>query len=635
MTDALFAFWHRLRYTRLRDLVRGRLDASLDWQTVVVQSNLPPQLSAIVQHVVGRSRLWRREKLDVATELVSHFQEGLAAGRTPAELAESFGDPQTAAQLIRRAKRRGRPVFWHAWRYGWLGLAALLVFYVCAGVWMVTRRPTIKIDYLAVLNKPIKEVAENDRAWPLYRDALLAMRKPASQEITNAQADPLTQFETLDIQPGDAKWPKLETFLKEHSETMTKLREAGSRPELGFVVSTSPVDFAEKDRELFGITLSADEIERKKHETIDDRWTVWTRMPHLQQLKEAGALLAADARRAAAAGDGDVALADIRACLGVSRHAQEVPFLISTMLADALQTRTGDCIQSIFTTNPKLWSNEQLHVLAHQLAASAIDWRRGFQGEQDAFYDSMQRVYTDDGNGDGRLALQVTRDQNLFQMIESVTGGDSPNASMFANAGVAFLALPAANITIAGRRAMTDEHDRIADQALARLGAPYWTWSHEPSLEEQVKTITDGPISKFHYLFVSLLTPAYDTILDRAVTSDAKRDGVLIGLALELYHREHNKWPESLAELSPRYLPKLPVDSITGKHLLYKIVSDCPLVYSVGVDEKDDGGRTAKNIAGESHPEYAEPKHYGKDHEAVRESDTKGDWVLWSTAKVE
>jgi hypothetical protein len=99
---------------------------------------------------------------------------------------------------------------------------------------------------------------------------------------------------------------------------------------------------------------------------------------------------------------------------------------------------------------------------------------------------------------------------------------------------------------------------------------------------------------------------------------------------LELYHREHGKWPESLGELSPKYLPTLPADPITGKPLHYNVVNDRPIVYSVGVDGDDDGGRLAKNKEGESRPEYAEPNHFGRDHVAVSASETDGDWVLWS-----
>jgi hypothetical protein len=76
----------------------------------------------------------------------------------------------------------------------------------------------------------------------------------------------------------------------------------------------------------------------------------------------------------------------------------------------------------------------------------------------------------------------------------------------------------------------------------------------------------------------------------------------------------------------------LPADPITGKPLHYKVVSDHPIVYSVGVDGDDDGGRIANNKDGESSPEYAEPNHFGRDHVAVSASETDGDWVLWSAA---
>src|SRR5262249_60888214 len=119
----------------------------------------------------------------------------------------------------------------------------------------------------------------------------------------------------------------------------------------------------------------------------------------------------------------------------------------------------------IITNQPILWSDDQLRKLAHQLVAAQVEWRRGFQGERSCFYDSMHHVYTDNGNGDGHLALQVSRDQNLFQLLETVTNGGDANGSMFSNAGVAFFALPAANIAIGGRKEMIDMYDQVTDKA--------------------------------------------------------------------------------------------------------------------------------------------------------------------------
>src|SRR5205814_796125 len=104
-------------------------------------------------------------------------------------------------------------------------------------------------------------------------------------------------------------------------------------------------------------------------------------------------------------------------------------------------------------------------------------------------------------------------------------------------------------------------------------------------------------------------------------------------LALELYHREQGKWPASMDDLAPRWLPSVPKDSITGKSLHYKIVNDRPLVYSVGVDGDDDGGRVTKDMSGEVHSEYAKPRSQKLQLRGVPEAD--GDWLLWSTTKNE
>jgi hypothetical protein len=325
MTDAISSLWHRLRFTRLRDALRGRLDASLDWQSLISLAELPPDLAAAVRQVVNRSRLWRREKVDVAAELIAHFQDGLAAGRTPAELLQAFGDSQALAQLIRRAKRRGRPIIWHAWRYAWMSVTAVFLLYVTAGLWMATRRPSVNTDYLADFNKPAIDVPEGQRAWPLYRDALLAMGARRANEAADWSI-----LNKIDAKPGDAEWNTVEAFLQKHASSLAKLREAAARPNLGFVASTSHANFSAKDRELFGVTLENEEIERAKKQTLQDRWLIATLLPDLIHLRDSGMLLATDARRAVAAGDGNTAFADVRAMLGVSRHCEELPFLISS-----------------------------------------------------------------------------------------------------------------------------------------------------------------------------------------------------------------------------------------------------------------------------------------------------------------
>jgi hypothetical protein len=95
------------------------------------------------------------------------------------------------------------------------------------------------------------------------------------------------------------------------------------------------------------------------------------------------------------------------------------------------------------------------------------------------------------------------------------------------------------------------------------------------------------------------------------------RDGVLIGIALELYHRKHQAYPATLDELDQSLFFEKPVDRITGEALHYRIVDGKPLVYSVGTDRKDDGGRLPQDFHRWPDPRSA----------AMRNAD--GDWVIY------
>jgi hypothetical protein len=64
------------------------------------------------------------------------------------------------------------------------------------------------------------------------------------------------------------------------------------------------------------------------------------------------------------------------------------------------------------------------------------------------------------------------------------------------------------------------------------------------------------------------------------------------------------------------------VDRITGGPLGFQIIEDRPLVYSLGTDGRDDGGRPRYD-----RPENAEAYPVGPPDS----KSAQGDWVIWST----
>jgi hypothetical protein len=70
----------------------------------------------------------------------------------------------------------------------------------------------------------------------------------------------------------------------------------------------------------------------------------------------------------------------------------------------------------------------------------------------------------------------------------------------------------------------------------------------------------------------------------------------LIACALERYRLARGQFPESLDALAPEFIAKLPADVIGGAAYQYRRTQDGQFVlYSVGWNEIDDGGRNATN----------------------------------------
>jgi hypothetical protein len=68
------------------------------------------------------------------------------------------------------------------------------------------------------------------------------------------------------------------------------------------------------------------------------------------------------------------------------------------------------------------------------------------------------------------------------------------------------------------------------------------------------------------------------------------------GLACRLYKRRSGRYPGSLDELVPGLLAEVPIDPFTGKPLVYRREGEGFVVYSLGSNQKDDGGRSTYMI---------------------------------------
>lgn len=68
------------------------------------------------------------------------------------------------------------------------------------------------------------------------------------------------------------------------------------------------------------------------------------------------------------------------------------------------------------------------------------------------------------------------------------------------------------------------------------------------------------------------------------------------GLACRLFKNKNGRYPERLEELVPRLLTEVPIDPFTGKPMVYRRQGEGFIVYSLGSNQKDDGGRSTYMI---------------------------------------
>ena len=116
---------------------------------------------------------------------------------------------------------------------------------------------------------------------------------------------------------------------------------------------------------------------------------------------------------------------------------------------------------------------------------------------------------------------------------------------------------------------------------------PRWSRPAPPDLEiYRLSSVSITPSS-----FLALLLPALDNAVATTDQFDAVRDATLAIIALEQFRRAKGNFPASLDELVPSFLPCVPKDLADGQTLRYRPSAGSYILYSIGTNLKDDGGK--------------------------------------------
>jgi hypothetical protein len=272
-------------------------------------------------------------------------------------------------------------------------------------------------------------------------------------------------------------------------------------------------------------------------------------------------LLSYDAMLQAHDHDLDGALASCRGIVNANRAIGDEPTFMSMLVRHALRAVVVSSIERTLAqgepTEPALLALQRLLEDEERQPLALI----GLRGERAQWDRTLQRLQ------EGKASFVIA----LFGRPRSKGITHLPNDDEMAVLSSGSLAAQRANLL----RFLTEQveiaklPDDQQDEAFDRL---------EKSLANQA--VMPGVLLPF---------------LGRNVTTQRRVQAQLrctiVALAVERYRRQHGRWPETLPELAPAYLEKVPADLFGGRPLRYGRGKGRVVVYSVGPDGVDNSGQ--------------------------------------------
>jgi hypothetical protein len=212
-----------------------------------------------------------------------------------------------------------------------------------------------------------------------------------------------------------------------------------------------------------------------------------------------------------------------------------------------------------------------------------------FSLEYFIWLDAIQRLFTDDGNGQGHMPRTTVKE--LTRWRDSLKSGHEGDFAKL------------------DRRGTTQRVEKFFELARASSTQTPWEFNHgaSPVRAEMEQLMREDP-------FVEVSGRPLVEVIGLAWRARTSLDATITVLALLRYATDHGRYPDSLAGLvDAGYIGFVPRDAYSDGVLVYRTVEAGFVLYSLGADFDDDGGQ---------------PSHWGLGKQG-------GDQVFWPVETVE
>ena len=271
-------------------------------------------------------------------------------------------------------------------------------------------------------------------------------------------------------------------------------------------------------------------------------------------------------------GELEPALQDLEAIAGLARMERDEYTLVAQMIRVAVAgvglTTTWEALQSPGWTEPQLarlqraW--EQLEL------ADAVE--KGLLGER-ASGTEIWRLIRENKEPWRNLGLNAGKASSLLDklVLIPVYRLTSINDDELLHLQISQEALDAVRL-VQQHRSWPEIQQRLA-KPVARLS--------------QLRSWSAG----FRYRVSALVVPNTWAATAVAIQRETEHQLTVTAIALRRFNLRYGAWPQNLDELIPDSMATMPADPMSGKNLRYRRDEIAGFIlYSVGVDGKDDGG---------------------------------------------
>ena len=463
---------------------------------------------------------------------------------------------------------------------------ALFGWYLWRATSLWYTRPVLAFDLVETINERQPKPGSEGSAFPIYREALGDGVKPRSVQSSRA----------FDLESRAAVDPEALAGLRREVDAaaprVAALRGLSAHPVLGLPVFQDANEHPEIAA-LLGYPIDAESRSKWPKESFM-RGSLTITFPAQRLSQQASSLLIADAALAALDRDFDRAIADLDAAAVAAAHAGESGFGFAFVQQGAIEDRIAMSIVSMVENHADSLSNAQLDALERIVRSLAkMNGERMIDIERQCLLDSVQRLYSDDGAGNGELLPQAMQDFEYATTPIDRTGKPRLEEGWYQSDATLFAFSPIMN-RWRDDRAMTVQ---LIDRILGLLREGLTTPSGEAlkAVDRRIAAMAaiTGSASKWEQPLMARLGRGWTTQLLSFRRVRLARDAALAAIGIERFRRVNARFPESLDELNAFVGIALGADNPPSNPWRYAIFDGRPLIYDFGWDGIDDGARPA------------------------------------------